>query len=67
MTKSEAKVLETDVIIFPMKFGQTNEETVLTDESENKIAIKEQPTENDIDNRFARLRKSSRKRSISIL
>lgn len=66
--KSEAKILETDVVIFPMKFGQNApEETVLTELTE-KIPNSEIDA-NKIDNeaRFARLRKSLRKRSVSIL
>ncbi len=66
-TKSEAKVLETDVVIFPVKFGQNAQETVLTKEAENNLANENKSNETDNEDRFARLRKSLRKRSASIL
>ena len=65
--KSEAKVLETDVVIFPMKFGQNAEETVLTEDTENNLVIEKKIIEIENENRFARLRKTLRKRSVSIL
>jgi len=66
-TKSEAKVLETDVVIFPLKLGQNEQEAVLNQDQE-KTQINE-ANSNEIDNegRFMRLRKSLRKRSASIL
>ncbi len=67
MTKGEAKVLETDVVIFPMKFNQENEEINLTEQTTSKIVIEEKSTKIDIKTRFARLKKSLRKRSASIL
>ena len=66
-TKSEAKVLETDVVIFPMKFGQNELETVLDEDAENKVIKEKSSIEIDNESRFARLRKSLRKRSASIL
>ena len=66
-TKSEAKVLETDVVIFPVKFGQNAQETVLTEETENNLANENKSIETDNEDRFARLRKSFKKRSASIL
>ena len=67
-TKSEAKVLETDVVIFPMKFAQTaTDEPILTKDSENDFANKSNSIETDNQSRFARLKKSLRKRSASIL
>ena len=66
-TKSEAKVLETDVVIFPMKFAQTADETNLTENTENNFVDKKHSIEFDNESRFARLKKSSRKRSASIL
>ncbi len=67
MTKGEAKVLETDVVIFPMKFGQDNQETNLAQETTTKIVVDKQLIKTDIEIRFARLKKSLRKRSASIL
>jgi hypothetical protein len=66
-TKSEAKVLETDVVIFPMKFAQNEQETVLTEGAEINRANEKNLDEADNETRFARLRKSLRKRSASIL
>lgn len=67
MTKGEAKVVETDVVIFPMRFNQTIAEDESAEEAENKLLAEEKSIENDIETRFARLRKSLRKRSVSIL
>ncbi len=66
MTKGEAKVLETDVVVFPMKFEQNVQETVLTQE-ENNLVNGKKTIEIDNESRFARLKKSLRKRSASIL
>jgi hypothetical protein len=66
-TKSEAKVLETDVVIFPMKQGQNEMETVLVEEAKNNAVDEKNSIETDNESRFARLRKSLRKRSASIL
>ena len=67
MTKSEATVLETDVVIFPMEFGQDNRETNMAEEQTAKLVIEKQSVKTDIETRFLRLRKSLRKRSVSIL
>ncbi len=67
MTNGEAKVLETDVVLFPMKFGQNAEETNLTEEIEERIVPEKKPVIIETENRFARLKKSLRKRSASIL
>lgn len=66
MTKGEAKVLETDVVIFPMRFGQSAK-VESADESEKENSEKTKTTENIEENRFVRLKKSLRKRSASIL
>jgi hypothetical protein len=66
-TKSEAKVFETDVVIFPMKLGQNEMETVLAEDAKNKALDEKNSIETDNESRFARLRKSLRKRSASIL
>ena len=67
MTKGAAKMLETDVVVFPVKFepkqSEVNDfelesEFKMVDEKSNKI---------DLRGRFARLKKSLRKRSVSIL
>ena len=69
MTNGEAKVLETDVILFPMEYGSNNQETVLANEIPKTISdtIVKQPVRIDIQMRFARLKKSLPKRSANIL
>ncbi len=52
-TKSEAKVLETDVVIFPLKLGQNEQETVLTQDQEKTQIIEANPHEIDNESRFA--------------
>jgi hypothetical protein len=66
-TKSEAKVMETDVVIFPMKLSQNAQETGLTEPAEKILTNEIDSNETDNENRYARLRKSLRKRSASIL
>ena len=65
MTKGEAKVLETDVVIFPMEFGQENQEAAM--EIPAKPAGEKKSIKTDMEARFTRLKKSLRKRSVSIL
>ncbi len=67
MTKDEAKMLETDMGIFPIKSAQDNRESVLTEQLASKNAVEVETTKIDIKARFARLKKSLRKRSASIL
>ena len=67
MTKGEAKALETDVVIFPMEFGRENQETILVEETSAEIVVDKPSIKTDIQIRFARLKKSLRKRSASIL
>jgi hypothetical protein len=61
MTKSKARVLETDVVIFPMKL------TVLAETTESNLVNEKKPIEIDNESRFTRLKKSLRKKSVSIL
>lgn len=67
MTKSKARVLETDVVIFPMKLGQNTQETVLAETTESKLVNEKKLIEIDNESRFTRLKKSLRKKSVSIL
>lgn len=67
MTKGEAKMLETDVIIFPMKFNDDVQELGQISETIEPEAIEKQSIKTDIKLRFARLKKSLRKRSAGIL
>ncbi len=67
MTKGEAKMLETDMDIFQIKLAQGNRENVLTDQLASKNTVEVEIPKIDIKTRFARLKKSLRKRSASIL
>lgn len=67
MTKGEAIVLETDVVIFPMELDRENQETMAAEETKAEIAVEKQSVRADLQIRFARLKKSLRKRSASIL
>lgn len=68
MTKGEAKVLETEVVIFPAEFGsETQAPTTTVEENVFEAAAEKRPVKVDVENRFARLKKSLRKRSASIL
>ncbi len=65
MTEGAAKMSETDAVIYPVTFGlkqpkadNTQIENITVDETPNKINLR---------GRFARLKKSLRKRSVSIL
>jgi len=67
MTKGEAKKLETDVVIFPMEFSRKDKEAILVEESSAEVVNDKSSIKPDIQSRFARLKKSLRKRSASIL
>ncbi len=67
MTKSETKILETEVVIFPMKFGQQSEEKIFIENGESDSESEKKIVENNAENKFARLKKSLRKKSASIL
>lgn len=67
MIKGEAKITETDVVTFPMKFPLDLKEKVLVEKQENQCVNQEKSVENRAADRFARLKKSLRKKSVSIL
>jgi hypothetical protein len=67
MTKGEAKVSETDAVIFPTEFGQNKPEEITTEEKMAKLGADKPPVKTGVEVRFSRLRKSVRKRSASIL
>lgn len=68
MTKGEAKQLETDVVIFPMEFNQENQEPAVIETTVIETAtIEKKSIKTNIEVRFARLKKSLRKRSANIL
>jgi len=67
MSNGENKVLETDVVIFPIKFGNEIEEKV-SDEAKSKSPETErQVSASDRKEVFGRLKKSLRKKSAGIL
>lgn len=64
MTNGEAKRLKTDTTFFPTEFKR---EIVSTEEKEYAAVVENESVKVDLKNRFARLKKSLRKRSVSIL
>ena len=67
MTKGEVKQMETEVVVFPMEFGPDNQTTVTVEATAAEVKINKSSIETDIKIKFARLKKSLRKRSASIL
>ena len=67
MTKGGAKMLETEMSIFPIKPAQENRESVLTEQLASNSAVEVETTKIGIKIRFARLKKSLRKKSAGIL
>lgn len=67
MTNSEARILETDAIIFPLERVRDNHETNATEEQSAESVVEKQPVRADIKIRFARFKKSLRKRAAGIL
>lgn len=67
MTKGEARMLETEAVIFSMNSSQDNRQNDLIEEEVGGIKVEEKSIKIDIKDRFARLKKSLRKRSVSIL
>lgn len=67
MTGGEAKMLETDVVIFPMNLKQEDQTKDSIEETAKEIIVEEKSIEINVKDRFARLKKSLRKRSASIL
>ena len=63
MTQGEAKIIETEVVLFSAK---TERENASPAEEAQVIEAKKRTLKIDIEKRFARLRKSMRKRSASI-
>jgi hypothetical protein len=55
------------VVIFPMKLGQNTQETVLAETTESNLVNEKKLIEIDNESRFTRLKKSLRKKSVSIL
>jgi phage tail sheath gpL-like len=64
MTKAETQVLETDAILFPPRIKQ---EILIADVKSESSEVRKTRLKTDIKIRFARLKKSMRKRSAGIL
>lgn len=65
MNEVDVQVYETDVVLFPV--GSPKEEN-LAEETESKSeAVEGKGNENSIKSKFARLKKSMRKRALGIL
>ena len=67
MTKGEAKAFNNNAVIFPMKTEQLNEEKKSYDEPTEQNVVETESNRINLKERFARLKKSLRKRSASIL
>ena len=64
MTKAKMQVLETDVVLFPLKLKQ---ERLISEINNETIEVEKTTLKIDVKKRFARLKKSIRKRSAGIL
>ena len=67
MTKGVAKQLEADVVIFPIDTGRDDQETILLKTDVESDSTEQKSVKNSLEVRYARLKKSLRKRSVSIL
>jgi len=66
MNQDKTNVLETDVVIFPMPHREAAHEKFI-EEATNKIETEKVPASIVKKDRFARLKRSLRKKSVSIL
>jgi len=66
MSQGNTNVLETDVVIFQMRH-QEAVQTEIIEEADKKFEIEESPISVIKKDRFARLKRSLRKKSVSIL
>lgn len=67
MAKVESKSLETEVVIFPVEFGLNNPETASVKEPATVLGVDLKRKRDNDKIRFARLKKSLRKRSANII
>ena len=67
MTEGVAKQLETDVVIFPMEINRDEKKEILVEEISATALINKTLVKTDLQIRFARLKKSLKKRSAGIL
>ncbi len=67
MTTGEARMLETDVVIFSTELEQNDGQPILIEENSSEIKLAKGTNRIELKERFARLKKSLRKRSVSIL
>lgn len=67
MSDMDVQVLETDVVLFPVGSSKENELS-LTEETEiNSEAAENKNNESSLKSKFARLKRSMRKRALGIL
>lgn len=67
MTSGEAKQLETDVIIFPMEINRDDQQATIEKTVTETATVEKTSIKTNVEIRFARLKKSLRKRSANIL
>jgi len=68
MTKGEARAFNSNMVIFPTKFDQQDEGDILFEEpTEQQSVVETESNKINLKARFARLKKSLRKKSVSIL
>ncbi len=67
MTKGEAAALDNNTVVFPLEFVRKNNKEVLSVETTEQTIIEGESDRLNLKIRFARLKKSLRKRSASIL
>lgn len=67
MTEAVAKQLETDVVIFPLELNRDEQNEISIKDIDAAALTKTASIDTDLQIRFARLKKSLKKRSASIL
>lgn len=67
MSIGEARMLETDAVIFSTNLEQNNLQKISFEETSNETKLDQTTNKIEFRERFIRLKKSLRKRSVSIL
>ena len=67
MTTGEAKMLETETIIFSARTEQNGEHNISIEDAASEIKFDQKQSKIELKERFSKLKKSLRRRSISIL
>lgn len=67
MTTGEVRVLETDAVMFAADLAQNNSAEIAEKQISDSIKLDEKTNKIKTESRFARLKKSLRKKSVSIL